>query len=75
MWFAIVVIAVVCVVIIIAVRAALAGQRSRHEPQPEAVDPTVAAEEFPAPGEPTPRRADGSPPPGSRDDRARKRAD
>lgn len=75
MWFAIVIVAIICVVIIVAVRAALAGQRARHEPQPEAVDPAAAADEFPEPGEPSPRRADGSPPPGSRDDRAQKRAD
>lgn len=74
MWITLIAIAAVCVVALVVVRVALVGQRPRHEAQPVVVDP-ADADEFPAPGEPTPRRADGSVPPGSRDDRARKRPD
>lgn len=72
MWTAIVIIAVVAVVVIVAVRLALVGRRPVHEPQPEVADPSDA-DEFPAPGEPSPHRPDGSPVPGSRDDRRRHR--
>jgi hypothetical protein len=71
-WTAIVIIAIISVILILAVRAALIGRRQVHEPEPVAVDP-AEADRFPAPGEPAPRRADGSPVPGSRDDRVRKR--
>jgi hypothetical protein len=66
MWIAVTVIAIVCVALIIVVRLALVGRRPVHEPQPEVVDPADAADEFPQPGEPSPRRTDGSAVPGSR---------
>lgn len=75
MWIALLVVAVVAVVLILLVRVILIGRRPTHGPQPEVTDPAAAADEFPAPGEPSPHYPDGSPVPGSRDDRRRKGAE
>lgn len=66
MWTVLAIVLVVGVVTVLVVRAALAGRSPRREPQPEVLEPRDAAA-FPAPGEPTRPRPDGSPPPGSRD--------
>lgn len=66
MWTVLVIVLVVGAAVVLAVRAALVGRRPVHEPQPEVMEPGDSRD-FPAPGEPTPRRSDGMPPPGSRD--------
>ncbi len=75
MWIMILIAALVAVAVIVVVRVVLIGRRATHGPQPEVVDPTAAVDEFPAPGEPSPHYPDGTPVPGSRDDRRRKRGE
>ena len=48
--------------------SAQSRQKPKSESQPE-VPGGARPEEFPEPGEPSPHRADGSPVPGSREDR------
>lgn len=65
------IVGIVAVVVVIAIRVALVGRRRRPADQPEVMDPEHS--DFPRPGEPSPRRPDGSPVPGSREDRRNKR--
>lgn len=74
MWTFIIIASLIAVLAIIAVRLALVRRTPTHEPQREVIDPS-AAEQFPEPGQESPHRPDGSPIPGSRDDRRAKRPD
>ena len=73
MWIAVVVFAVLAVAVLAVVFMVPAVRRSRGEPRHDVdvVDPDVAAHDLPQVGEPSPHRPDGSPVPGSRDDRER----
>lgn len=75
MWTVVLIVALVAVAVIVVVRVILIGRRPTHGPQQEVADASTAAKEYPAPGEPSPCHADGSPVPGSRDDRQRKRGE
>jgi hypothetical protein len=73
MWTFVAIVAAVATVVALGVLMLPRSKRTENEPGGEVRwgEEGGDADDFPAPGEPAPRRADGSPMPGSRDDRHR----